>query len=83
MSAKPTRSACGWDPRGMIELFDVLRREEKRNPDAVDVFLSTHPSPTDRIAQLKAAITRDAGGTRDTQEFRTVKSRVLKLRVPK
>jgi predicted Zn-dependent protease len=74
---------AGWDPRGMIELFDVLRREGKRNPDAVDVFLSTHPAPTDRIAQLKAAITRAAGGTRDTPEFRTIKSRVLKLRAPK
>ena len=74
---------AGWDPRGMMELFDVLRRESNRNPGAVDVFLSTHPSPADRMAQLKAAITRGRGGTRDTQEFRTIKSRVLKLRAPK
>ena len=73
---------AGWDPRGMIELFDVLRREANRNPDAVEQFFSTHPSPEDRIAQLRAATTRGRGGVRDTAEFRAVKSRVLKLPVP-
>ena len=73
---------AGWDARGMIELFDVLRREANRNPDAVEQFFSTHPSPEDRIAQLRAATTRGRGGVRDTAEFRAVKSRVLKLPVP-
>ena len=71
---------AGWDPRGMIELFDVLRREANRNPGAVEVFFSTHPAPQDRIAQLRAAVVRSRGGTRDTAEFRAMKSRVLKWR---
>ena len=41
---------AGWDPRGMVELFEILRREEKRDPGAVDLFFSSHPSPQDRIA---------------------------------
>src|SRR5262249_20447145 len=45
---------AGWDPRGMIELFDILRRESGRDPGAVETFLSTHPSPQDRKAQLAA-----------------------------
>ena len=74
---------AGWDPHGMIELFDVLRRESNRDPGAVDVFFSTHPSPQDRIAQLTAATARSHGGIRDTAEFRAVKARVLKLPAPR
>ena len=74
---------AGWDSRGMIELFDVLRREAKRNPGAVDVFFSTHPSPEDRIAELRAATARSRGGIRDSAEFRAVKARVLKLPPPR
>ena len=69
---------AGWDPRGMIELFEVLRRESNRDPGAVEVFFSTHPSPQDRIAQLTAAARRH-GGIHDTAEFRAMKARVLKL----
>ncbi len=71
---------AGWDPRGMIELFDVLRREAARDPGAVEVFFSTHPSPQDRIAQLTAAAARERRGVRDTPAFRSMKARVLKLR---
>jgi predicted Zn-dependent protease len=74
---------AGWDPRGMIELFDVLRREASRNPGGVEVFFSTHPSPEDRIAQLRAATARSRGGIRDTAEFRAMKSRVLKMPSPR
>jgi len=73
---------AGWDPRGMIELFEVLRREETRDPGAVEVFLSTHPSPQDRIAELTAATARSRGGSRDSPQFRAVKARVLKLPAP-
>jgi predicted Zn-dependent protease len=74
---------AGWDPRGMIGLFEVLQREAKRNPGAVEVFFSTHPSPEDRIAQLRAATARSRGGIRDTADFRALKSRVLKLPAPR
>jgi predicted Zn-dependent protease len=71
---------AGWDPRGMIELFDVLRREAARDPGAVEVFFSTHPSPQDRIAQLTAAAARGRRGVRDTPAFRSMKARLLELR---
>jgi predicted Zn-dependent protease len=72
-------SRAGWDPRGMSELFEVLRREEKRDPGAVDVFFSTHPSPQDRIAQLTAATARRRGGVRDSAQFRAIKARLGRL----
>ena len=70
---------AGWDPRGMIELFEVLRREQKRDPGAVDVFFSTHPSPQDRIAGLTAAIARRGGGVRDSAQFRAIKLRLARM----
>jgi predicted Zn-dependent protease len=70
---------AGWDGRGMTELFEVLRREANRDPGAVDVFFSTHPSPQDRIANLRAATTRSRGGIRDSKEFRAVKARLARL----
>ena len=74
---------AGWDSRGMTELFEVLRREANRDPSAVEVFFSTHPSPQDRIADLTAASSRRRGGIHDTKEFRAVKAHVLKLPAPR
>jgi beta-barrel assembly-enhancing protease len=80
---------AGWDARGMTELFEVLRREASRDPSAVEVFFSTHPSPADRIQNLTVAaarLRRSAAtarqAVRDTKEFRAVKARVLKLPAP-
>jgi predicted Zn-dependent protease len=70
---------AGWDGRGMTELFEVLRREANRDPSAVQVFFSTHPSPQDRIANLTAATARHHGGIRDTKEFRAVQAHLAHL----
>jgi predicted Zn-dependent protease len=68
---------AGWDARGMIELFDILRREQGRDPNRVESFFSTHPSPQERIAELQAAVKRHKGGRRDTAEFRAIKARLF------
>ena len=70
---------AGWNPRGMIELFEMLRREERRDPGAVDAFFSTHPSPQDRIAELTAATARSHGGIRDSVQFRAIKARLARM----
>src|SRR3954465_13004067 len=78
---------AGWDGRGMVELFDVLRREQKRDPTAVETFLSTHPSPQERIEQLQAEVRRHPGGRRDSAEFQRARNVSLALpaarRMPK
>jgi len=74
---------AGWDGRGMVELFEILRREQKRDPSQVEVFFSTHPSPQDRIARLQQDAARTRGGRRDSAEFQAIKSRLLKMRPPK
>lgn len=72
---------AGWDGRGMVELFEVLQREAKRNPGSVETFFSSHPSPQDRIGRLQAQA--GAGGTRDSQQFQTVKARLMRMPAPR
>jgi predicted Zn-dependent protease len=74
---------AGWDGRGMIELFEILRKEQRRDPGSVEVFFSTHPSPQDRIARLQAAVARGRGGRRDSRQFQSIRARLLKMRAAK
>jgi predicted Zn-dependent protease len=74
---------AGWDARGMTELFDVIRREAERDPSRVEVLLSSHPAPRDRIAALQPAVSRSKGGRRDTPQFQAVKARLLRLPAPR
>ena len=74
---------AGWDARGMIELFDLLRREEGRNPGAVASFFSSHPSPQERINDLRAGVGKHRGGRRDTTRFQEIKRRLLRSPQPK
>jgi predicted Zn-dependent protease len=69
----------GWDPRGMADFMDVLRREQGRDPGAVDAFLSTHPAPGERAVVLHQLAAQHHGGRRDSAAFRSVKTRVSKL----
>ncbi len=74
---------AGWDGRGMVELFEILRRESARNPGSVEVFFSSHPSPQDRIARLQADVKRRPGGTRDSRQFQQIKARLLRMPAPR
>jgi predicted Zn-dependent protease len=74
---------AGWDGRGMIELFEILRRQSARDPGSVEVFFSSHPPPQDRIAQLQAEVSRRPGGTRDSQQFQQIKARLLRMKAPR
>ena len=69
---------AGWDPHGLPDFMDTLRREQGRDPSTVEVFLSSHPAPADRAAALRRSIGR-RGGRRDSESFRAVKARALRL----
>ncbi len=74
---------AGWDGRGMVELFEILRKESQRDPGSVEIFFSSHPSPQERINDLRAEVTRRAKGKRDSPEFQAIRARVLKLPAPR
>ena len=73
---------AGWDGRGMVELFEILRKEGQRDPSAVQVFFSSHPSPGDRIGALRGQIGRGKG-RRDSAQFQATKARLLKMPRPR
>jgi predicted Zn-dependent protease len=66
---------AGWDGRGMVEFLQILRSQQGRDPSNVEVFLSTHPSPGDRVKELRPP----AGGRRDSVRFRQIKARLSRL----
>jgi beta-barrel assembly-enhancing protease len=81
---------AGWDARGMVELFEILRHEQKRDPGRVEMFFSTHPSPQDRISRLEMDVAKRrspstalAAGRRDSPRFQSVKARLLRMAPPK
>ena len=74
---------AGWDPRGMIEFMETLRRQQGRDPGSVDVFLSSHPAPGERAELLRRALGKRASGRRDSGNFRTIKMRVRQLPPPR
>lgn len=74
---------AGWSGRGMTELFEILRREGKRDPGSVETFFSTHPSPQDRIDRLQASVAGQSGGRRDSATFQAIKARLLRMPPPR
>lgn len=46
---------AGYDPMAMASFFDLLDAQRKSNPNAVAQFFSSHPSPRDRSANIRAS----------------------------
>lgn len=70
---------AGWDPHGMIEFMDALRRQQGRDPGSVQVFLSSHPGPAERAELLRKSLRGTSGGRRDSAEFQRIKARVQQM----
>jgi len=70
---------AGWDGRGMTELFELLQREQGRNPASVEVFFSSHPAPRDRLQALRADVAKARGGVRDTARFQAIRKKLQKM----
>ena len=73
---------AGWDPRGMAEFMETLRREQGRDPGSVEIFLSSHPAPAERAAALRRSLGSRSTGRRDSAAFRNAKARAVRLTPP-
>lgn len=71
--------AAGWNGEGMVELFELMRRQAERDPGSVEVFFSSHPSPQNRVADLRARLPRTSQGRRDTTRFQQVRAALRAL----
>ena len=49
-------SAAGFDPHGMLDMFQKLLSLERSSPNAVDKFLSDHPTTQSRINDIQNRI---------------------------
>jgi beta-barrel assembly-enhancing protease len=65
---------AGWDPQGMVEFFELLDAKQKRSPGSVATFLSTHPNPKSRAAELRGVI--QPGGRRTSEDFTAMRRRL-------
>jgi predicted Zn-dependent protease len=72
---------AGWDPRGLLAFMMTLRQRSGRDPSAVEVFFSTHPSPADRITALRALLLHSpTSGRRDSPAFQTMRTELSRRR---
>ena len=67
---------AGWNPTGMVEMFDRLTRDEARQGGGPVAFFSTHPAPAERLENLRAQVGGQARGIRDTAAYRRVRARL-------
>lgn len=74
--------AGGYDPRGMVDLMDVLVRLSGRNPSAVELLFATHPMSRERLADAKARAATYAPATR-TRPREAFEQRTAGLRAAK
>jgi predicted Zn-dependent protease len=78
-----TMYAAGYDPRGMVSMFEKLEQISRRNPDLLGAVFRTHPPASERIRNTQAEITDhlalDPHLVRDTPAFHAMKRRLREL----
>jgi predicted Zn-dependent protease len=68
---------AGYDPRGMVTLFQDLLQERSRRPTRVEQFFANHPLTEDRIRTVQAEasqLPRKASLTHDTRNYQNFRS---------
>lgn len=70
---------AGYDPRGMVTMFQKLIQTRKGKPGSVDKFFSTHPLTEDRIKDVTKQIQSlppKSGLRSDDAEYQAIRRRV-------
>jgi len=78
---------AGYDPKGIPDLFQILMKERRHQPTAVDGWFSSHPLEEARIENARRLIAEvnPPGGTRlieDTPNFQEFRATLAALPVP-
>jgi predicted Zn-dependent protease len=75
---------AGYDPMAMASFFDLLQAKQRRNPGAVAQFFSSHPSPGNRSANIRAyARELGRGNGRTVGDVRYVQARLDQAPAPR
>ena len=70
-------SAAGFDPHGMLEMFEKLLSLEKSQPGTVEKFLADHPTTQSRINDIQKRIQGLPPGIVDEPEYQAARRAVL------
>ena len=70
-------SAAGFDPHGMLDMFEKLLSLEKSQPGAVDKFLADHPTTQSRINDIRNRIQGMPPGIVDEPAYQEVRRSVM------
>lgn len=74
----------GYDPAGLVGLFETFKRLDSSRPGLLESFLASHPDHDERIENISAEMARHgaAGGRRDSPGFQAMKRRLAQLPMP-
>ena len=70
---------AGISPEGAVTFFETLRTGQKREPSALEKFLSTHPVPSERVLNVRNQITglpSKSGLRTNSARFQQIKRRI-------
>ena len=76
--AVPAMARAGYNPQGMVTMFQELLEHQQRQPSSVEQFFSTHPLTQDRIKSVQNEIQKigNPGGATDDGQFQSIQARV-------
>ncbi|HUW30582.1 MAG TPA: M48 family metallopeptidase [Planctomycetota bacterium] len=65
---------AGYDPHGMVNLLTMFTTLQQSEPSKIEVFLSSHPAPQERVGIVKKLITTENldGGIINENEYESV-----------
>jgi len=73
---------AGYNPIGMVSLFEKFKKMSKKEPSKFQTFFSTHPSPTERIANTEKEIQNIPPNSNliiTSDDFKNMKSHLSEL----
>jgi Zn-dependent protease with chaperone function len=72
---------AGYDPKDMVDFFDILAATRDHDPSKVEQFFSSHPSPENRSARIDQEMTMlTVEPTRPVGGFAQVKAELARMR---
>lgn len=74
----------GYDPNGMVTLFEKFKKMQDHEPSKFEIFFQTHPKPSERMENTSSEISKLKVEylKKDGPEFQTVKQHLLQLPQP-
>ena len=76
--------AAGYDPAGVISIFEKLESLERKQPGALSKAFASHPQDADRISKTEREIQQILPGKADyvvtTSEYRDIRKRLTDMR---